>query len=98
MSFSSTEVRILTPRCRVTAIVMRDPAIAHVAIAIGGAGNPSNTGRMVITLKPRDKRDATADQIIARLQPQLAKVEGAQLFLQASQDVTVGGQIGRASG
>jgi HAE1 family hydrophobic/amphiphilic exporter-1 len=77
------------------AIVMRDPAIAHVAMAIGGAGNPSNTGRMFITLKPRDQPDATADQIIARLQPQLAKVEGAQLFLQASQDVTVGGRAAR---
>jgi hydrophobic/amphiphilic exporter-1 (mainly G- bacteria), HAE1 family len=77
------------------AIVMRDPAIAHVAMAIGGAGNPSNIGRMFITLKPRDQRDATADQIIARLQPQLAKVEGAQLFLQASQDVTVGGRAAR---
>ena len=77
------------------AIVMKDPAIAHVAMAIGGAGNPSNTGRMFITLKPRDQRDATADQIITRLQPQLAKVEGAQLFLQAAQDVTVGGRAAR---
>ena len=77
------------------AIVLKDPAVAHVAMAIGGAGNPSNTGRMFITLKPRDQRDATADQIIARLQPQLAKVEGAQLFLQAAQDVTVGGRAAR---
>jgi HAE1 family hydrophobic/amphiphilic exporter-1 len=77
------------------AIVMKDPAIAHVAMAIGGAGNPSNTGRMFITLKPRDQRDATADQVITRLQPQLANVEGAQLFLQASQDVTVGGRAAR---
>ena len=59
------------------AIVQKDPAVAHVAMAIGGTGNPSNTGRMFITLKPRDQRDATADQVIARLQPQLAKVEGA---------------------
>ena len=77
------------------AIVMKDPAVEHVAMAIGGAGNPSNTGRMFITLRPRDQRDATADQIIARLQPQLAKVEGAQLFLQAAQDVTVGGRTAR---
>ena len=77
------------------AIVLKDPAVAHVAMAIGGAGNPSNTGRMFITLKPRDQRDATADQIIARLQPQLDKVEGAQLFLQAAQDVTVGGRAAR---
>ena len=77
------------------AVVMKDPAIAHIAMAIGGAGNPSNTGRMFITLKPRDQRDVTADQIITRLQPQLAKVEGAQLFLQAAQDVTVGGRTAR---
>src|SRR5271167_2464058 len=77
------------------AIVMKDPAIAHVAMAIGGAGNPSNTGRMFITLKRRDQRDVTADQVITRLQPQLAKVEGAQLFLQAAQDVTVGGRAAR---
>ncbi len=53
------------------AIVLKDPGVAHVAMAIGGSGNPSNTGRMFITLKPRDQRDATADQIIARLQPKL---------------------------
>jgi HAE1 family hydrophobic/amphiphilic exporter-1 len=77
------------------AIVQKDPGVAHVAMAIGGAGNPSNTGKMFITLKPRDERDATADQIIARLQPHLDKVEGAKLFLQASQDVTVGGRSAR---
>jgi HAE1 family hydrophobic/amphiphilic exporter-1 len=77
------------------AVVLKDPAVAHLAMAIGGAGNPSNTGRMFITLKPRDQRDATADQIITRLQPQLDKVEGAQLFLQAAQDVTVGGRAAR---
>jgi hydrophobic/amphiphilic exporter-1 (mainly G- bacteria), HAE1 family len=77
------------------AIVMKDPGVDHMAMAIGGTGNPSNTGRMFVTLKPRDRRDVTADQIIARLQPQLAQVEGAQLFLQASQDLTVGGRAAR---
>jgi HAE1 family hydrophobic/amphiphilic exporter-1 len=76
-------------------IVRKDPAVDHVAMAIGGAGNPLNTGRMFITLKPRDQRTATADQVITRLAPQLAKVEGAQLFLQAAQDVTVGGRTAR---
>ena len=56
---------------------------------------PLNTGRMFITLKPRDQRTATADQVIARLRPQLAKVEGAALFLQAAQDVRVGGRASR---
>jgi hydrophobic/amphiphilic exporter-1 (mainly G- bacteria), HAE1 family len=77
------------------AIVQKDPAVDHVAMAIGGTGNPSNTGRMFITLKPRDQRDASADQIINRLQPQLDEVEGAKLFLQASQDLTVGGRTAR---
>ena len=68
-------------------IVLKDPAVEHVAMSIGGAGNALNTGRMFITLKPRDQRTANADQIIARLGPQLAKVEGARLFLQSAQDV-----------
>eukprot|EP01037_Dinobryon_pediforme_P013280 gene13280-13390_t len=64
-------------------------------MAVGGNGNPSNTGRMFITLKPADQRTASADQIITRLQPQLAKVEGARLYLQAAQDIRVGGRPSR---
>ncbi|WP_158818993.1 efflux RND transporter permease subunit [Methylocapsa sp. S129] len=76
-------------------IVQKDPAVAHVAMSIGGAGNPSNNGRMFVTLKPRDQRTVNADQIIARLRPQLDKVEGAKLFLQSAQDVRVGGRSTR---
>src|SRR5262249_33056194 len=76
-------------------VVQHDPAIDHVAMSVGGSGNALNTGRMFITLKPRDQRTATADQVIARLRPQLAKVEGAALFLQAAQDVRVGGRASR---
>ena len=64
-------------------------------MSVGGNGNVLNTGRMFITLKPRDQRDGSADQVIARLRPQLAKVEGAQLFLQSAQDVRVGGRSSR---
>ena len=76
-------------------VVRKDPAVDHVAMSVGGGGNPLNNGRMFITLKPRDERDATADQVIARLRPQLDKVEGARLFLQAAQDVSVGGRASR---
>ena len=69
-----------------------DPDVATVAMAIGGSGRAVNNGRMFITLKPRDERDASAQQVIARLRPKLAKVEGARLFLQAAQDVNVGGR------
>jgi HAE1 family hydrophobic/amphiphilic exporter-1 len=76
-------------------IIRKDPAVDHVAMFMGGPGNPPNTGRMFITLKPRDERSANADQIIARLRGQFDKVEGARLFLQASQDVRVGGRASR---
>ena len=76
-------------------IILKDPAVEHVAMSIGGSGNALNTGRMFITLKPRDQRSATADEIIARLRPQLGKVEGARLFLQSVQDVNVGGRASR---
>jgi hydrophobic/amphiphilic exporter-1 (mainly G- bacteria), HAE1 family len=79
------------------AIVQADPDVATVAMALGaGVGSTSqNSGRMFITLKPRDERQADAFQIIARLRPKLAKVEGARLYLQASQDVTVGARASR---
>ncbi|HYW64934.1 MAG TPA: efflux RND transporter permease subunit, partial [Bradyrhizobium sp.] len=73
-------------------IVMGDPAVASVAMAIGGNGRAGNTGNLFITLKPRSERDASAQQIIARLRPKLEKVEGARLFMQAAQDVRLGGR------
>ena len=78
-------------------IVAADPAVATVAMAIGAGGSTAaiNNGRMYITSKPKDERDATAFQIISRLRPKLEKVEGAKLFLQAAQDVNVGGRAAR---
>ncbi|NEI72921.1 MMPL family transporter [Rhizobium lusitanum] len=76
-------------------IIAKDPAIAHFAMSSGGTGNAGNIGRFYITLKPRADRDASADQIVARLAPGLATVPGARLFLQAAQDVTVGGRTSR---
>jgi HAE1 family hydrophobic/amphiphilic exporter-1 len=76
-------------------IVLKDPAVDHVGMFVGGSGNAPNNGRMFITLKPREDRIENAYQIIARLRPQLDKVEGAKLFLQAAQDVRVGGRPSR---
>jgi len=73
-------------------IVQADPDVASVAMAIGGSGSALNTGRMYITLKPRSERSASAQQIIARLRPMLEQVEGARLFMQAAQDVRLGGR------
>ena len=74
------------------AIVQADPAVASIAMFIGGGGSALNTGRMYITLKPRSERDASAQQVIARLRPQFEKVQGARLFMQAAQDVRLGGR------
>jgi hydrophobic/amphiphilic exporter-1 (mainly G- bacteria), HAE1 family len=76
-------------------IVRADPDVASVAMAIGGSGGALNTGRMFITLKPRSERKAVAQQIIARLRPKLEKVQGARLFMQAAQDVRLGGRATR---
>jgi hydrophobic/amphiphilic exporter-1 (mainly G- bacteria), HAE1 family len=73
-------------------IVQADPDVASVAMNIGGSGRAGNNGNVFITLKPRDERNASAQQIIARLRPQLEKVEGARLFMQAAQDVRLGGR------
>ncbi|HEX7921696.1 MAG TPA: efflux RND transporter permease subunit [Bradyrhizobium sp.] len=73
-------------------IVMQDPGVATVAMAIGGSGRAGNNGNMFITLKPLNERDANAQQIIGRLRPKLEKVLGARLFMQAAQDVRLGGR------
>src|SRR5438445_426382 len=74
-------------------IVMKDPAVATVGMSLGANGTQTqNNGRLFITLKPRHQRDVSADEVIRRLRPQLAKVEGAALFLQAAQDINIGGR------
>jgi HAE1 family hydrophobic/amphiphilic exporter-1 len=78
-------------------IVGKDPAVATYAMALGAGGSSPtiNNGRFFITLKPKSERDVSAFEVIARLRPQLEKVEGARLFMQAAQDVNVGGRASR---
>src|SRR5271165_2631397 len=79
------------------AIVMNDPSVDTMAMGLGvGVGNSAqNNGRMFITLKPREARDVSAFEVIARLRPQLAKIPGLRVYLQAAQDVTVGARFAR---
>src|SRR2546422_269644 len=80
-------------------IVRTDPAVETATAFTGGGGGrgtTSNTGRMFISLKPRAERKLSADEVIARLRPKLATVPGATLFLQAIQDVRLGGRISQA--
>jgi hydrophobe/amphiphile efflux-1 (HAE1) family protein len=78
-------------------VLLHDPDVAGFGALTGSGGgaNAQNTGRFFIVLKPRDERELTASQIIDRLRPQLAKVQGANLYLQPTQDITVGGRISR---
>jgi len=83
---------------KVAAIVLSDPAVASLGSFIGaGAGSSTvNNGRMFITLKPKGERDASADQIINRLRKKMSQVVGINLFLQAVQDIRVGGRMSKA--
>ena len=76
-------------------IVQADPAVDTIAMFIGGGGTALNSGRMYITLKPLEERDVSAQQFISRQRPKLEKVEGAKLFMQAAQDVRLGGRATR---
>ena len=75
-------------------VVAKDPDIAAYGTGLGG-NRPMNNGFVLIGLKPRSERSTSADGIINRLRPQLAKVPGATLFLQAVQDLSIGGRTTR---
>jgi len=76
-------------------VLKGDPDVDHFISFIGGSSGAGNTGTMFIGLKPKPPRTSTADAIITRLRPKLARVEGINLFLQAVQDVRVGGRMAR---
>ena len=74
-------------------IVAADPAVAAVnGFTGGGRGGSTNTGSMFIALKPLAERKISGDLVIARLRPKLARIPGASLYLQANQDIRVGGR------
>jgi multidrug efflux pump len=73
------------------AIIRADPAIQSV-VAFTGGGGSTNSARMFIALKPLGERKETADQVIARLRPKFAHDPRASLFMQAAQDIRVGGR------
>jgi hydrophobe/amphiphile efflux-1 (HAE1) family protein len=76
-------------------IVLADPAVQGMGTSIGSSGGPNssnNQGRMFIALKPLSERDVSAEEVIARLRPQLAKIQGISVFLQSVQELNVGGR------
>ncbi len=71
-------------------ILQDDPAVAHVAGFTGG--RQTNSGNLFVALKPLAERKVSVDQVIQRLRGKMSEVAGARLYLQAVQDVTVGGR------
>ena len=82
---------------QVAALVLKDPAVSGLMVFTGSTGGNSteNTARAFIQLKPFGERSATAEQVIQRLRPVVARVAGAKIFFQAGQDINVGGRLSR---
>ncbi len=76
-------------------IISHDPGVQNAMAFTGGFG-ATNGAFTFIALKPLNERDASAAQIIDRLRPQLAKVPGAATYLQAVQDIRIGGRMSAA--
>ena len=77
---------------RFAATVSEDPAVEGLIAFTGGQGGTSNAGRMFLSLKPLEERKLSADQVIARLRGKLSTIPGGTLFLQAVQDLRIGGR------
>jgi hydrophobic/amphiphilic exporter-1 (mainly G- bacteria), HAE1 family len=77
---------------KVAAIVRKDPNVDIVMSSVGGGGNSSsNTGSLMLRLKPRGERELGAEEIIQELRPKLAKVPGIKAYLQNPPPIRIGG-------
>ena len=93
ISFAEMQKRALM----VGDVLSRDPSIAAYSLQVGAGqfGQTNNNARFFIALKPWGQRRDTAQQVIARLRPQMGRLEGVQMFLSAGQDVRIGGRVSR---
>src|SRR5450756_3135410 len=78
-------------------VVLEDPAVDSLSSFIGvdGINTTLNSGRVLINLKPLAERGVNAVEVIRRLQPRLAKVEGISLYMQPVQDLTIEDRVSR---
>ena len=77
--------------------ILKDPAVESLSSFIGvdGTNTTTNSGRIQINLKPLEERKISASDVIRRIQPDVAKVEGITLFMQPIQDLTVEDRVSR---
>ena len=80
---------------QIAGVIKRDPAVANV-ISFAGGGGATNSGSLYVALKPLGERKSSASQIIDRLRPQLGRLPAASSFLQAVQDLRIGGRSSNA--
>ena len=78
-------------------VILQDPAVESISSFIGadGTNTTTNSGRMSINLKPIDQRDLSAADVIRRLEPKVAQVEGITLYMQPVQNITVDDRVSR---
>lgn len=78
-------------------VILENPNVVSLSSYIGVDGDNTtlNSGRILINLKPHDARSATASQVIAELQPELAKVMGIHLYMQPIQDLSIEDKVSR---
>jgi multidrug efflux pump len=81
----------------VTDVISQDPDVATVAsfVGVGTVNSTMNTGRIYVNLKPREKRDASATEVIERLRQSVSHVSGISVFMQAVQDVQIESRVSR---
>ncbi len=79
---------------KVVSVLLHDPAIGNVSSSVGVVNgfSTANRGKLFIELKPRSQRNVSAQTVIARIRPRLARITGIEAFLQAAQDIFVGGR------
>jgi len=78
-------------------VILKDPAVESLSSFIGvdGINATLNSGRILINLKPLDERKISATEVMRRLQPELARVDGITLYMQPIQDLTVEDRVSR---
>jgi HAE1 family hydrophobic/amphiphilic exporter-1 len=83
---------------RVTAVLAEDPNVQELGsnIGLGGGGSASNTGRVLVTLKPRAERSMSADEVIASLRPKMAAIPGVRVFMVNPPPINIGARGARS--
>ncbi len=83
---------------QVAAIVAADPAVRTFMSSVGASGNrvTTNSGLIFIALKPRNERDASADEVMKRLRPKVNQIPGIRVFVQNPPVIRVGGRLSKA--